>query len=62
MPHPLAIAAVGAGLFATARWARRHLDALQAQQAARELKERSGKARAAGKLEIDPQSGIYRPR
>ncbi|MEO0620553.1 MAG: hypothetical protein AAFZ01_14940 [Pseudomonadota bacterium] len=62
MPHPLAIAAIGAGLFASARWARRRLEALQADHAARELKERSSKARASGTLKADPDTGVYRPR
>ncbi|MGI9405031.1 MAG: hypothetical protein ACR2O4_01560 [Hyphomicrobiaceae bacterium] len=61
MPHVLALAAVGLGLFAGAVWARRKVSGLQAERERADLARRSGEARPAGDLAEDPKTGVYRP-
>jgi hypothetical protein len=69
MPHVFALVIAGAGLYAGYRWISRQL--ADVQEAARrqeaELREammRGGRAvpKDLGTLELDPKSGVYRPR
>lgn len=66
MPQIVAIAFVGAGLYAGFRWVSRVAAeaAERVRQGEAEIRQRAAKAAAPkdlGRLELDPSSGEYRP-
>jgi len=60
MPQFIAIAAIGAGLIAGARWARRALLNREVHRQQAEQRRRGDNARTVGDLTPDPESGVYR--
>lgn len=67
MPQLIALALVGAGLYAGYRWvsgkARAVLsEAKRAESEARRRAAEVGKPKDLGELEFDPASGVYRPK
>lgn len=69
MPHVFALVIAGAGLYAGFKWVSRQYaqmqDAVRQQEAdLREAVARGGRAapKDLGNLELDPKSGVYRPR
>jgi hypothetical protein len=66
MPHLVAIALVGAGLYAGFRWVRKTAEQIRADMdRARDEAERQAQAKGKvvdlGRLEYDPTSGVYKP-
>ena len=65
MPQVIALALLGAGLFAGYRWFKRTTReiAAQMQRAEEELRQEAASRieRNLGALEYDPSSGVYRP-
>ncbi len=67
MPQLVALAVVGAGLFAGYRWLSRVVTATaeNVRKAEEELRQRaaeaSGEPKDLGRLELDPRSGVYKP-
>ncbi len=68
MPQVLALIAAGAGLYAGYKWVSRTLAEVQKTARVRERELREAMARARGEpkdlgaLELDPATGVYRPR
>ncbi len=68
MPQVLALIAAGAGLYAGYKWVSRAFAELQKAQHTREAGLRDAMARSRGEpkdlgaLEMDPATGVYRPR
>lgn len=68
MPQVLALIAAGAGLYAGYKWVSRTLQEAQKTARVREAELREAVARAKGEpkdlgtLEVDPATGVYRPR
>jgi hypothetical protein len=67
MPQVVALAVVGAGLYAGYRWASRQFDRMktEARRAEEELRRRAAAAaepKNLGELEFDEITGVYRPR
>lgn len=68
MPQLIAIAVIGAGIYAGYRWLSRKMVNAEraAMQAEAELRRRAaaatGEPRNLGALELDPATGEYRPR
>jgi hypothetical protein len=60
MPQFIAIAAIGAGLIAGARWARRAMLNREVHRQQAEHKRRGDTARTMGDLTADPENGVYR--
>ncbi|MDQ8699394.1 hypothetical protein [Hyphomicrobium sp. LHD-15] len=68
MPHVFALVIAGAGLYAGYKWVSRQVaqmqDAVRRQEA--DLRDAVARGRGApkdlGTLELDPKSGVYRPR
>lgn len=68
MPQVLALIAAGAGLYAGYKWVSRVLAEAQKAQRVQEaalreaMARRRGEPKDLGALEIDPATGVYRPR
>ncbi len=68
MPHLIALAVVGAGLYAGYRWASREFAkaAAEAERVKEEMQRKAAGATAGpkdlGRLEWDAEAGVYRPR
>lgn len=65
MPQILALVLAGAGIYAGLKWLKSTADRARAADArAREAAERQGAkgAQPAETLELDPKSGVYKPR
>lgn len=67
MPQVLALAVVGAGLYAGLRWVSRQVERMhaEARRAEEEIRRRAATAREPrdlGPLEYDEVNGVYRPR
>lgn len=67
MPQVVALAVVGAGLYAGYKWASRQVGRMrtEARRAEEELRRRAAAAREPkdlGELEFDEVNGVYRPR
>ncbi len=64
MPQVVALAVLGAGLYAGVRWVSRQVDRIQeeARKAEAELKRRASEPKDLGALEYDEGTGVYRPR
>ena len=66
MPQVVALAVVGAGLYAGFRWVSRQFERMQdeARRAETELRRRAAEAgpKDLGTLEFDEANGVYRPR
>lgn len=68
MPHVLALVIAGAGLYAGYKWVSRALAEAQDAALKREAELREAMAQGhgtpkdLGRLEYDPETGVYRPR
>lgn len=68
MPQLIALAIAGAGVYAGARWMARKVATVMAEmerqqaEVRRRAAEASGQPRDLGTLELDPKSGVYKPR
>jgi len=68
MPQVIALVIAGAGLYAGYKWVSRMVAEAQAVARSKEAELREAMARSGrvpkdlGALELDPESGVYRPR